>query len=199
MGEIDEKITEAVEKASESRLNSVIAVLVALTATLMALFNVKDGNIVQAMQQEQAKSVDSWSYYQAKGTKANLAKASQEQIELMRDTTPNATPEVKALFQKRIDEYAAAEKKYETEKETIGGEARGHEKKYDELNTHDDQFDMAEALMSVSIALFGVTALTRKKWLLGVGILFSATGIILGFAGFFGWSLHPDWLANILS
>ena len=199
MGEIDEKITEALEKASESRLNSVIAVLVALSATLMALNNVKDGNIVQAMQQAQANSVDSWAYYQAKGTKANLAAASREQIELMRDTSPNAAPEAKALFQKRIDEYAAAEKKYESEKEDIRRQAEGFQKKYDELNTHDDQFDMSEALMSVAIALFGVTALTRKKWLLVIGVLFSGTGMILGFAGFCGWSLHPDWLANLLS
>jgi hypothetical protein len=187
MGEIDEKITEAIEKASESRLNSVIAVLVAVTATLMALNNVKDGNIVQAMQQAQAKSVDEWAHYQAEGTKANLATASREQVELMRDTTPGATPETKALFQKRIDEYNTQEKKYEAKKEDSRLQAKGFEEKYNELNTHDDQFDMAEALMSVAIALLGVT------------ILFSATGMILGFAGFFGWNLHPDWLANILS
>jgi DNA repair ATPase RecN len=199
MGEIDEKITEALEKARESRLNSVIAALVAISATLMALNNVKDGNIVQAMQQAQASGVDAWAYYQAKGTKANLAASSREQVELMRDTTPGVTPELTALFQKRIDEYAAAEKKYDAEKEDIRRQAEGFQKKYDDLNVHDDQFDMAEALMSVAIALFGVTALTRKKWLLGLGILFSGTGVILGFAGFFGWNLHPDWLANLLS
>jgi DNA repair ATPase RecN len=199
MGEIDEKITEALEKARESRLNTAIAAFVAISATLMALNNVKDGNIVQAMQQAQTRSVDEWAYYQAKGTKANLAASSREQVELMRDTTPNATPEMTALFQKRIAAYAAAEKKYEAEKEDIHQKAKGYEKQYDDLNVHDDQFDMAEALMSVAIALFGVTALTRKKWLLGLGILVSGTGVILGFAGFFGWNLHPDWLANLLS
>src|SRR5258705_13716307 len=114
MGDIDEKISETLEKARESRLNTAIAAFVALTATLMALNNVKDGNIVQAMQQAQANGVDAWAYYQAKGTKANLAISGREQVELMRDTTPNPTPELKALFQKRIDEYAAAEKKYES-------------------------------------------------------------------------------------
>ena len=39
----------------------------------MAIDNVKDGNIGQAMAQAQAKSVDAWSYYQAKGVKQNLA------------------------------------------------------------------------------------------------------------------------------
>ena len=199
MGEIDENITEAVEHGHDSRLNTAIAALVAVSATLMALNNVKDGNIVQAMQQAQAKSVDEWAYYQAKGTKQNLAISSREQVELMRDTTPNVTPEVRALFEKRIAEYTAMEKKYETEKEDIKRRAEGFEKQYDDLNVHDDQFDMSEALMSVAIALFGVTALTRKKWLFVIAILFAASGAILGFGGFLGWNLHPDWLARVLS
>src|SRR5262249_56663634 len=73
VGELDEKISEAVEQARESRLNSIIALLVAVAATLMALDNIKDGNIGQAMAQAQAHTVDAWSYYQAKSTKQNLA------------------------------------------------------------------------------------------------------------------------------
>src|SRR4029079_14683066 len=156
MGEIDEKITEAVEKAHDSRLNTAIAALVAVTATLMALNNVKDGNIVQAMQQAQASSVDEWAYYQAKGTKQNFAIAAREQLEIMRDATPNPTPELRVMFDKGIAKYDAQDKKYEAEKEDIKRKAEGFQKQYDELNRHDDQFDMSEALMSVAIALFGV-------------------------------------------
>lgn len=199
MGDIDEKISEAIEKARESRLNGAIAALVAISATLMALNNVKDGNIVQNMQQAQANGVDAWAYYQAKGTKQNLATAAREQIELMRDTAPAATPEIRAVFDKRIAEYAAQEKKYEAEKEDIKRKADGFQKQYDDLNRRDDQFDMAEALLSVGIALFGVTALTRKRWLLVVALVFAGIGAILGWAGFFGWNLHPDWLAAVLS
>ena len=199
MGEIDEKISDAIDKARESRLNTVIAALVAVTATLMALNNVKDGNIVQAMQQAQASSVDEWAYYQAKGTKQNFAVAARDLLEIMRDATANPTPELRALFDKRIAEYTAQEKKYEAEKEDIRKKAEGFQKQYDELNRHDDQFDAAEALMSVAIALFGVTALTRKRWLLIVGIVFAGIGELLGLAGFLGWSLHSDWLASLLS
>jgi hypothetical protein len=199
MGEIDETISDAVDKARESRLNTVIAALVAVTATLMALNNVKDGNIVQNMQQAQASGVDEWAYYQAKGTKQNLAISAREQVELLRDATPNATPELRAMFEKRIVEYAAQEKKYEAEKDDIKRQAEAYKKQYDELNRHDDQFDAAEALMSVAIAMFGVTALTRKRWLLGIGIVFAGIGELLGLAGFLGWSLHSDWLASVLS
>ena len=198
MGEIDEKITEAVEKAHDSRLNTVIAACVAMAATFMALNNVKDGNIVQAMQQAQASSVDEWAYYQAKGTKQNLAISSREQIELMRETNPNASPEVRAVFDKRIAEYTAMEKKYETEKEDIKRKAEGFQKQYDDLNVHDDQFDMAEALMSIGIALFGVTALTQKRALLVTALVFAGMGAGMGLAGFLGLHLHPTFLASLL-
>jgi len=199
MGDIDEQITDALDRARESRLNAAIAALVAVSATIMALNNVKDGNIVQAMQQAQASSVDAWAYYQAKGTKQNLAISSREQVELLREVTPNASPEVRAAFDKRIAEYTAQEKKYEHEKEEIQRQATGFQKQYDALNVHDDQFDMAEALLSVAIALFGVTALTRKRWLLVVAIGFAGTGTLFGLAGFVGLNLHPDWLARLLS
>src|SRR5213592_1202996 len=42
------------------RLNSWVAIMVALLATFMGICKVKDDNIVQAMQQAQAKSVDYW-------------------------------------------------------------------------------------------------------------------------------------------
>lgn len=199
MGEIAETVNEAVEKARESRLNTIVAACVALVATFMALCNVKDGNIVQAMAQAQAGAVDQWSYYQAKGVKQNLAESTKEQMELQRDTSPNLTPEARKQFDTKIAEHDAQVKKYEDEKKAIKKQAEDLEASYNELNNHDDQFDMSEALLSVGVALFGVTALTQKRWLLGVAAVFAGFGVLLGIAGFAKLSFHPDWLAKFLS
>jgi hypothetical protein len=58
---------------------------------------------------------------------------------------------------------------------------------------------MAEALISISLALFGITALTRKQQMFWVSGTFAALGVILGMAGFLGRNLHPDFLARLLS
>jgi hypothetical protein len=87
MGELDEAISSAVEQAADSRLNSIVAILVALAATLMALDNIKDGNITQAMAQAQTHAVDAWSFYQAKSTKQNIAEATLDQLQVIRATT----------------------------------------------------------------------------------------------------------------
>ncbi len=199
MSEIADVVNETIERASEGRLNSIIALAVAITATFMALCNVKDGNIVQAMAQDQAFAVDQWSYYQAKGTKQNLAEAMFDQLSLEREIRPDFSVDARARLDKKIAEYAAGVKKYEQEKGQIKTKAEDFQRDYDRLNLHDDQFDLAEALMSVAIALFGITALTRKRLLLGFAAFLAGLGVLFGLAGFLQWGIHPDFLTRLLS
>ena len=201
MGEVDEKVTEALEKAEKEpgdRLNSIVAALVAVLATFMALCNIKDGNIVQAMQQAQARSIDTWSYYQAKSTKQHLAEGMRDQLLLQRAMNGTLSPEARALLERSIAGYEEKVRKYEGEKEEIKKQAEASQKEYDRLNVHDDQFDMAEASLSIAIALLGIAALTKKKWLVLVAVAFAAFGTVLGLAGFLGWSIHPEAIAKFL-
>ena len=198
MGDLDETVTEAVERASESRLNSLIAAVVALAATFMALSNVKDGNIGQAMTREQAEAIDSWNYYQAKSMKQNLAEATRDQLIALKAVNGERAAQGAAL-DKRIESYTADVARYEHEKNEIKAQAEGHQRQYDELNLRDDQFDLSDAAMSVSIALLGVTALTRKRWLLAVAAVFLSFGVFFGVAGFLGLRIHPDALMSWLS
>src|SRR5580692_1957507 len=165
MADIAGVVGDAVEKGKESRLNTVVAVAVSLTATFMALCNVKDGNVNQAMQQAQARSVDTWAFYQAKSTKQHMAEAMVDQLEIQREVSPGLAPETRALLDKKIADYRAKVHVYEKEKADIKAQAEGFQKEYDALNFHDDQFDLAEASLSVTIALLGVTALTQKRWM----------------------------------
>ncbi len=199
MSELAETIGEAVERGGGDRLNAAIALMVAVTATFMALCNVKDGNVVQAMEQDQASAVDQWSLYQAKGMKMNLAESTLDELSLERDLRPELGADARARIDKKIAEYGARVKLYETEKAEIMAKAKGFKDDYDALNVHDDQFDLAEALMSVAIALFGITALTRKRLLLGFGIGLAALGVVFGLAGFLRLGLHPDFLTGLLS
>jgi hypothetical protein len=185
-------------KNTDDRLNSTVAVSVAILATVLALFNVKDGNIVQAMAQEQAKAIDSWSYFQAKSTKQSLAESMLDQF-LMERERNDLTKARAELLDQRILAYREKVKRYEEEKAEIRAEAEGHEKKYDQLNSRDDQFDAADAAISVAIALLGVSALTRKVWLAFFAFGVGGVGVASGMAGFFEWSFRLDALARFLS
>ncbi|HMG15875.1 MAG TPA: DUF4337 family protein, partial [Saprospiraceae bacterium] len=80
----------------------------------------------------------------------------------------------------------------------IKAQAEGYQKEYDDINLFDDQFDMTEALLTISIAMFGITSLTQKKGLLYFSSIVSLIGIILGLAAFLKLSLHSDLVSKLL-
>lgn len=199
MGELADQINESVEKSKESNLNSFVAILVALAATFMAISNIKDGNIVQAMQQAQASAVDTWSYYQSKSTKQHVVEGELDQLLVTKEITANLTPEARKLLDDKIVYCRNEVVHFEKDKEQIKKQAEDYQDQYNKLNVHDDQFDMSEACLSIAIAMAGITALTQKRWLFGFACALTIAGFALGLAGFMGWSTHPDWLAKILS
>ncbi len=198
MSEIEEQIQEAVENGKESRFNAFIALFVAVMATFMALCNVKDGNVVQAMQQAQAKSIDQWSYYQAKGTKEHIAENTAELLQAQLDIANGLKTQQMEMLESKIYKQKALVKKYEEEKNQIRKEAEQASRDYDALNVHDDQFDLAEACLSTAIALAGITVLTKKRWLFALAGGLGALGFLFGLAGFLHWQLHSDLMSKLL-
>jgi DNA-directed RNA polymerase beta subunit len=188
MSDLSDTIQEATEHAHESRINARVAVSVALTATFMALCNVKDGNIVQAMSQAQAHSIDAWSYFQAKSTKEAILENSVQMLKVQK------TEGYQELIKKDEEQIA----RYEKEKAEIKKQAEGYQKEYEDINVFDDQFDMTDAFLSIAIAMFGITALTKKRWLFYFAAGISALGIILGLTAFLKISLHSDLISKIL-
>ncbi len=187
MGEFDETIKDSVAHAGESKLNSYIALIVAISATFMAVCNIKDGNIVQAMSQAQSHSVDAWSYFQAKSTKQLIT----ENTLMILSENKNTTSEQKKKFEDKISQFGR-------EKDEIKAKAEAFEKEYDDLNVFDDQFDMTDAFLSIAIALFGISALTQKKWLFYFASGLSATGIFFGIMAFMRISVHLGFISKIL-
>ncbi len=210
MPEISEQVSEALEhvegddhdgdkreKDERSKLNSIVAASVAVVATFMAVCNVKAGNVVQAMGKTQIEVIDTWSFFQAKSTKQSLAEAALDQLSLQRETS-QLTPEQSATVDKRLAGYREKVTRYETEKGDLKKKVEELEKEYERLNVKDDQFDISESLLSVGIALLGITALTQKRKLLFVAMGFAGFGLVVGLAGFFAWNLRPEWLAKIV-
>jgi hypothetical protein len=182
--------------ARSARLNAIVAVTVAALATFMGICKVKDDNIVQAMQQAQADKLDHWSYYQARNIRQELAEATLLQLELARPGTPAVSA---AAHDAAIAKYRALAADQARKKEELKAQAEQDQKTYDAFNYHDDQFDLSDALLAITIAMLAVTALTGL-WPLYWAALFPMTfGVLMGLAGLLGWALHPDALVKLLS
>jgi len=182
------KETEALADR-KSRLNTWVALAVALLATFMGVCKVKDDNIVQAMQQAQADRLDHWSYYQARVNREETAKST---ITLLRLNY------VDHKADDAIRTYEARAQDLENKKEELKIQAEQDQKRYDDLNYRDDQFDLSDALLAIAIAMFAVTSLTNKRWLFVAALVPTLFGVIMGTAGLVGWHIHPDALILLL-
>src|ERR1051326_9222671 len=87
----EEKTSSRDAAASRARLNTWVAISVALLATFMGICKVKDDNIVQAMQQAQADKIDNYSWYQARNIREEVANSTVAQLKaLQASASPQA-------------------------------------------------------------------------------------------------------------
>lgn len=191
------ELKEANETAqSNDRLNSLIAISIAILAAFMGICGIKDGNIVQNMQQAQAKSIDTWNYYQAKNIRQDIYQATADQLSV--EAHGFGALEGSDVS-KTARAYRQLAEKEKTEKGEIKGQALQSDKDYDAYNFHDDQFDLSDAAISTAISLLAVTSLTKKRWLFWIALVPAAFGILMGLAGLFGWGIHPNALIKPLT
>ncbi len=183
------------KEEGKSRLNALVAVTVAILATFMGICKVKDDNICQAMQQAQADKIDNWGWYQAKKTRDEMMTEHVASLTIQAATVP---PPAKAVIDREIARVKADQTKKKDELKDTQAKAEDNQKDYDHLNYRDDQFDLSDSALALTISLLAVTALTGKRFLFYVALVPMTIGVLMGLAGLFGWHIHSDALANWL-
>jgi ABC-type multidrug transport system fused ATPase/permease subunit len=183
-------------EAKDKRLNRMVALTVVALSIIMGLGQVKDGNIVQAMQQAQSDAVDHWNEYQATKTKLHLDEVALAQNAFLETL---GGPKIAAATAAERDRLTREMAKYQKEIPELKKQAEGDAAQYDALNVHDDQFDASDAFLSIAISIAAVAALAEAMWALYAAWAFGALGILMSAAGFFGWSLHWDFVSKLLS
>ncbi len=192
-----EELRESGRDASSAKLNAFVAVTVAILATFLGIFNVKDDNIVQGMLAAQADKIDYWNFYQARNIREEVMVATAESFRL--DRLRAVTDADKAAYDHAIARYDGLAKGQAARKEELKKSAEAAQATYDKLNYRDDQFDLSEAAIAIAIALLAITALTHFWWLFFLAMVPSVFGLAIGLAGLFGWAFHPAFLIEPLT
>jgi hypothetical protein len=194
---LDSANAVAEERAARDRTTSTwVALTVAVLASFLGICKVKDDNIVQAMQQAQADKLDSWSFYQARNLREEVAAIAADELKL---SAERALPADLPRYQERIASYEQLALEQAKKKAALEKQAEDDDRIYASLNYRDDQFDLSDAAVAVAISLLALTALTHKRWLYWLALLPAAAGVLIGIAGLAGWHLHPDALTQLLS
>lgn len=187
--------TEEIMEHGHDRFNRMVAIAVAVVAVLMTLGKIKNEKIVEHMLAVQAKELDQWNYFQSKSIKQHLFQLQVEQWELQRETANMAAP-ARQRVDGKLKKWQGEIKRYDKEKGEAQASAEEARREYEHLEARNDQFHFAEAVLSLSIALFAVASLARSRMLFGLGMFFAAVGFVMGVAGFLGHTLYPAWRAS---
>jgi hypothetical protein len=141
-----------------------IALSSALLAVLAALAALLAGHHANEAMIEQMQASDQWSYYQAKGIKANLL---QTKVELLGALGKEATKQ----DEEKVGDYRREQKEIEE---------KAHEKEQssaDHLRRH-NVLARTVTLLQVAIALSAIAALTRRRVLWFASLALGAAGAL---------------------
>lgn len=183
-------------KKTLNSLNTMVALLVALLATFMGICQVKSGNIVQAMQQAQVDKIDNYAWYQARNLREEIARST---VAILTAQAAAAPPQAQAAFQEQIKLYQGIAADQENKKKTQQADGEKADQTYQELNIHDDQFDVSDAMLALAISLLALTALTQKRWLFGLAMVPTALGVLMGLAGLLELNFQLNFISKLLS
>ena len=178
-----------VPESSNRRFNRMVATTVVMLSVAMALGNIKDGNIVQAMQADTATKIDSWNEYQATRIKLHVDEAAAASLAVA------GTPAAQAAATSRSDEIA----RYDRESKALKAQALAADADYDRQGYRDDQFDLAEGFSSIALAVAAIAALTEGLPLLIFAWVAAGFGLAFEISGFASLPLHPGALVDFLT
>ena len=167
-----------------------VAIFTAILATIGAIVSYQGGHTQnEALYYKneavlkKADASNQWAYYQAKGTKQNLAELAEA---LAND------PEKKV-------KYAAEVVRYKGEKDEIKKAAEKFEKQSvaaDEKSQHalhpHDKLAQSMTFIQIAISLAAICVLTRKRWMLGMAGAAATVGLV-----YWGWAFVPTGVPGV--
>lgn len=176
-----------IPEVKDRRLNRIVVTTVVMLSVAMAVGKIKDDNIVQAMQADQASRIDSWTQYQATQIKAH----DQAIAALLLGQSPTGATLAAAAN--------AENARYRGEAKAIKAQALAAEADYNVQGYRDDQFDLSDGFLSIALAVSAIAALAESFGLLWLAWGSAALGALFLVAGFAHLPIHPDALVAFLS
>ncbi len=194
------------EDERKARFQRWTALLIAITAVLLAINGVGGNNAAEDALNANILASDTWAFFQAKNVRQTVYRLAVDdlamQLELDGDTL---NPTARAAMQARIDAYQATIDRYESEpdsndpadffkgegKQELSQRALFYEAQRDDAMKRDRSFDLAEALYQIAIVLASVAILAYSRPARALALLFAVIAVAFMINGFFSLAQLP--------
>jgi hypothetical protein len=166
------------EDAPSRRSEGLIAIVIAILASFVAVTSIKGSNVAQAMEQANAERNNSWAWYQAVRVREDMA--TYQLANLQRLIPAQSDPPAAARLAAEIAEQEAEVVRIRARKDEVQHRAEAAEVEHAALSQFDDQYDLSGALISIALALFAVCLLIRTRWLFVFAVAPALAGVGMG-------------------
>jgi hypothetical protein len=171
------ELTEAHHQQGDNPILVPVSVTISILAVLIAAVTLLGHRAHTEELLLQSQATDQWAYYQAKNIRLHETQGIADLL-----TALVAQDKEKAALLR--ENYLQEVKRYEGDKNDIGGKAKELEKERDLVSRRADRFDGGEALLEVGLVICSITLLTKRRAFWFGGMLIGLAGVGLATTGF---------------
>jgi hypothetical protein len=190
--EVGETIAETTHQAhSDDRFRRAAAVFLGVLGMLLAIASLGGEHAVKESMNANILASDTYAFYQARNERQTAFQIAADALEALLATRPELPAAVREPLDRRIAEYRATVKRYESDPATESGKqellakARSFEIQRDHAQRRDLNFDYARALFQIAIVLGSVSIVAASRPLLWLCALLAVAATLLAANGFF--------------
>ncbi len=168
--------------------NKKIALLIAVLAAFLAFSETLGSSAQTEALSRNIEASNLWAFFQAKTIRLTTLRTAAESLEV--DAALAATPEAKALIDKRIASWRKTADRYESEPDTREGRkelvarAKDAEKKRDRALAAYHQYEVASGALQIAIVLASANIITGAAFLMWGALGLGALGAVFAVIGF---------------
>jgi hypothetical protein len=181
---MDNELPEMPELEREIRkdkLNTVVAIIVTILVTFMAICRLNDNNLILAMQRTQTLSLDKWSWYQSISVREDITDSRLNDVHIQQKEKQE--PEKKQFLDGQENYYGKFKQSLLDKKEKLKEQAKAEDEHYEKLDANHEKFDQSEALISIAVSMLALTSLLQKRWMLALALIPALFGMVEGAMG----------------
>jgi len=175
---------------SDDRFRRGAAVFLGLLGMLLAIASLGGENAMKETVNANILASDTYAFYQARNERETGYQLAADTLEALLAASPTLTPAQRVPIEKRIADYQAAIKHFESEpvngtgKQELLAKARRFEAARDQAQRRDLSFDYSRALFQIAIVLGSVSIVGASRGLLWLCGAIAVLAALLGLNGF---------------
>jgi uncharacterized protein DUF4337 len=175
---------------SDDRFRRGAAVFLGLLGMLLAIASLGGENAMKETVNANILASDTYGFYQARNERQTGFQLAADTLDALLAASPTLTPAQRAPIEKRIADYRATIKHFESEpvngtgKQELLAKARRFEAQRDEAQRRDLSFDYSRALFQIAIVLGSVSIVGASRGLLWLCAAIAVLAALLGANGF---------------